>query len=318
MSNNFQIMKFYSYSSIKKAKSSFVSPPITWVGTEKIHGSNFSFHFDCENGEIKCARRNSFLMDDDKFYGWKEMRVKYAQQITKMCREIMTFNEGCKQIIIYGEMCGGGAKPVQKGVFYSEEYEFIAFDLAIVPPKGNKTWLRWAEMNRWLKSYNFFVSPVVAMGSYEEVVSTNPKFESLIPRMLGLSDVPEGNYAEGFVMRSASNDICDKQGERVTFKIKTHEFAEIKPQASSSTQSCEIDDVDFGDVERYITFPRVECVMSKMTEDEKKNVKRVAGLLCGDIIKDYEWPEDYFESPNGHVMKGRLYRSCLDFLSQHY
>ena len=39
-----------------------------WVATEKIHGTNFSFIHD--GNTLTCAKRNSFLKDNDKFFNF--------------------------------------------------------------------------------------------------------------------------------------------------------------------------------------------------------------------------------------------------------
>ncbi len=56
---------FFHYSSILNlhnwTKTNVLRNNDDWVMTEKVHGANFSFYLDSEDGEIICGKRNGFI-----------------------------------------------------------------------------------------------------------------------------------------------------------------------------------------------------------------------------------------------------------------
>lgn len=50
-----------------------------WVATEKVHGTNFCF---IHNGTtLKCAKRTSFLENNNSFYNFQTIAKKYEPSI---------------------------------------------------------------------------------------------------------------------------------------------------------------------------------------------------------------------------------------------
>ena len=96
---------------------------------------------------------------------------------------------------IYGEYFGGlwpekdpnyvkGAKAVQKGVYYTPNNQFFAFDICIITQDKNY-WADVLNIPKLLKE-NIRHVPVHAQGTFEEVFGMNTVIDSTIPPMLGL------------------------------------------------------------------------------------------------------------------------------------
>lgn len=309
-----------------------------WVAEEKIHGANLSFHINYETSQITAARRNDFLKEDDKFYDYKVILEKYTDNILDLCEGLvpqLPLTEQIETIIIYGELCGG-KPPVQTGVFYSDNYEFIPFDIATAVG-DKKKWLEWEYSRMLFLDNGFHIIPIVARGSFKEVASTSTVFNSLVPAMLSIDTDNTGsdntdntcssdntdtngksNYAEGFVMRPVEN-IYDTYGRRVLFKVKNPAFGEVKKKSTSgnlkeNSASISLNEELFNDVITYINQNRLDSVKSKLLETDLKNIKLLAGSLCSDIVKDYPWTEEFKESREFKKLKVLLFKECLDFV----
>ena len=147
-------MVFHEYSSLELAtRDKFVNQikkeghddkEILWVASEKIHGSNFSVHF---NGETACyGRRTDFLtkeipvpcekFDDyfkESFYDAKKLVARFHNKLADIYTRIKEFDPKMIKFAVYGEYFGGnwpekdpnfvkGPKAVQKGVYYTPNH----------------------------------------------------------------------------------------------------------------------------------------------------------------------------------------------------
>lgn len=122
----------------------FDAKDILWVASEKIHGSNFSIHF---NGETaRYGRRTDFLTKDipvpcedigeyfnETFFDSKKLMAKYHNKLIDVYTTIKEFDPKMIKFSIYGEYFGGnwpvnhpnfvkGPKSVQKGIYYTPEH----------------------------------------------------------------------------------------------------------------------------------------------------------------------------------------------------
>lgn len=83
----------------KKDNNIFSSKSL-WFATEKIHGANFSIYF--VNSNIKYAKRNSFLEEEEWFYNYQIIQQKLEKNIRLISKKL-----GNKNIIVYGELFSG-------------------------------------------------------------------------------------------------------------------------------------------------------------------------------------------------------------------
>ena len=97
----------------------------SWCVTEKVHGANFSIHFD--GGKLRCAKRKGFLDENEDFFGHFGILTRLRSSLVSMARDIMELK--VEKVIIYGELCGGKyphpdvkevayTRPVQVGVWH--------------------------------------------------------------------------------------------------------------------------------------------------------------------------------------------------------
>jgi Rnl2 family RNA ligase len=118
---------------------------IEWVASEKIHGSNFSIHFNGES--VRYGRRTDFLTKDipvpcehpgdyflESFYDARKLVEQFHNKLNHVYNSIIEYDPKMIKFSIYGEYFGGnwplehpnaikgGPKQVQKGVCYTPEH----------------------------------------------------------------------------------------------------------------------------------------------------------------------------------------------------
>src|SRR5688572_20158584 len=77
---------------------------IEWIGTEKVHGSNFAFIVHSDN-KIECAKRSGILNDEESFHNHKNVLERVEKQLISLKDTIYEhMNEYKDQsITIFGE-----------------------------------------------------------------------------------------------------------------------------------------------------------------------------------------------------------------------
>jgi len=308
--------KQYKYPSINNfnKKSVFAGE---WIAEEKIHGANMSFHVDCKLGSIRVARRNDFLEPEDKFYNYKQILDKHEKNIINLCNDIKSNHTGLfETIIIYGEIFGGNP-PVQKDIYYSDNYEFIPFDIAVASA-NKKSWLEWEHSRDLFKKHEFLIIPLIARDSFEKISSLSPEFNSLIPSLFQ-KDFDKTNIAEGYVIRPVKNTF-DAYNRRILFKIKNPKFGEIKIKTNKSPNTSDTNTSDTNllsiveNMKDYITENRLNNVKSKLLENNLNNSMLLAGKLTSDILNDYSINNNLSRDSYTKKIKELLHKECLMFV----
>jgi Rnl2 family RNA ligase len=250
-----------------------------WIGTEKIHGTNFSFYCDIEH-TIKCGKRTSILKDDEKFYDYQIVKSKCENKI-KLLFDILNKKYNAEQIIIYGELCGGfypdktfdfdnkhknkKYKPVQWNIYYSPEKIFIAFDIFITTTTS-QFYLNYEELIEVCSKTNIYYSPILVEGSLKDVINFDIKINSKIPELFDYDEIESNkNIIEGIVIRPKYITDSDYK-----LKIKNNDFKEQNNKKH---------------IISYITKNRLINVKSKYNEDIDK--KELLKHFTNDIINDY-------------------------------
>jgi hypothetical protein len=110
----------------------------SWCVCEKVHGSNFGFHWFQESNSIKYLKRSSFIENNDPFFNYKEMLPDTLPKIEMIIKIVNEKYSELNEIIIFGELFGGiypnmksKYKAIQKEVYYSPNLHFYAFDIYI-------------------------------------------------------------------------------------------------------------------------------------------------------------------------------------------
>ena len=95
---------------------------------------------------------------------------------------------------IYGEYFGGNwpegeskVKSVQKGISYTPNHEFMAFDIKIFTSE-TAFWVDVIDIPKLLKD-NMMSVPVYAKGTFNEIYEIETKIDSTIPELLGLPKI---------------------------------------------------------------------------------------------------------------------------------
>lgn len=276
-----------------------------WVVTEKVHGSNFSIYY--QNGLINFGKRNCLLKEDDWFYNYQLIQDKLSDNIRHLSK-IMNHS----QIIVYGELFGGWypnhhdwtgpvgtrinqegvsivpfeERAVQEGIYYSQQIEFMVFDVAIIEQEKLQ-FMNFFQMEEYLKQTDFFYSKPLMIGNFQTVQKYNLNFDSHIPSQLGLPILPQGtNTAEGVVIKPVEPVfIKDKKGNEVRCLIKKKhpKFQEISDDFSLSDAQKSYEFIFL----KLVNQNRFQSVVSKIGRLTRDNKDEILESLIEDTWTDF-------------------------------
>jgi Rnl2 family RNA ligase len=298
---------------------------IQFVCTEKIHGTNYSFLY---NGKdvIPC-KRSSKLGNDTTFMNHTHVFSKYETDIKVIFEYLQKIYDNIIQIRLYGELFGGfyngktkdGHKNIQKGVNYHPENEFMAYDLKI-QTADKIFYYDYLDLQKMFHDLGDSIKvkhvPVIANGTYDEVIKLDPKFESIVYSYYDLPKL-EKNYAEGYVIRSVREmnmmDSTGKQNKyRLIFKFKNPKFAEVTRVHAVPSVPKEVKPNYFNILKQYLTEMRYDNVKSKLSDDEQNKLKE---MLFDDVLVDFI-ADNTVDDSIIEVCKKLLPRLIDDFLKK--
>lgn len=309
-------IKFSSIHNVSKKTLEYaldVPSSTDWIVEEKVHGANFSFILDAEGSQcrISCARRSGIISEEGEyFYNYKELVAKHKDSLEcvwKICKN--NFQQRLEQVHVFGEIFGGfygpdypssqRAKLVQREVLYHPENQFIPFDIVLLFQKEvdgkQRIYLPYDDCVGIIEASNMMFLPPMFRGSLEKALQVPKVFLTRIPAMYGLPDLPD-NYSEGLVIRP-SVPCWTHNGNRVIFKNKNEKFSEIcrtpkqphiEKKATFSEEEYEI----LKKIMTYITDNRLNNILYHGDVDES-NKKRLAGMLCSDVWKEFQKENDW-------------------------
>lgn len=300
---------FNSYSSIENSyKDKFINQILTkgfhtqeWVKTEKIHGCNFSAIITGQS-EIQWCRRNDILKPGENFNNYKKISQRYTEDLKDIFFALKTQHKNLCSIQVYGELFGGiynhpnvssvpGVSAVMKGINYNPDIDWIIYDILLTNLEGDKiksSYLDYKNLtqlvDRYAKTLRYLPPEY---GTFEELMSHPEVFPTTIPTFYGLPEIKD-NMAEGFVIKPVVSQSFPT-GVRVIVKKKNPKFLEVKkmPKSQPKTSQTEVDSF-MKQIIPYLTIPRIQSVVSKMTEAERKQLQKVSGLLIKDALKEAE------------------------------
>lgn len=283
----------YADKFLAKVISELKSIKTQWVVTEKIHGANYSFWFNNEDG-FRCAKRTCFLDEESNFFNHKDILANYKELFSDTAKDLYPN----KTVALYGEICGGSnleyARPVQSEVYYFDHTEFLAFNLYVDGELQN-----YHDMVKFTDKANIPRPPCLGIfDKLEDALAVDFKFDSLVS---GKKD----NVCEGTVV-STVEPILLSSGERPAFKQKNDAFkekaGEKKPKKGVSIPADYIK--VFGRLTTMITNNRFNNMISKLEKDEVvfKNFNKLLIMFSEDVIEEYE-RENLTKIP-GEVFKG--------------
>lgn len=260
-----------------------------------VHNSNLSLWY---NGtDFRIAKRSGFIGKESGFFAvwvkWESLKEKMEDLYTSLWRS----NGVLKELVVYGEWFGGyfpghknkNAARVQKGIAYTPDNEFYAFDMVIdgqlVPKELFVEYCR----------DKFFIAESIFEGTLDECLKYPNSFPSTIPERLGYK-YPETdndkNICEGIVIKSVVPMYIGES--RMIFKSKNEKFAEINGSKHEKRTPKEIPPgfIELmNEIEEYITDNRLSNVLSKegISDDDlsPKHIGMLIGLVFEDAMDDY-------------------------------
>lgn len=270
-----------------------------YVIQEKVHGANICF---ITNGiDIISAKRTELILDDENFYNSKSVKKRYEKKILQLFKLISDKFNGVSQIILFGELFGGvyphanvkkisTAVFVQKGVYYSPNNDFYAFDILV----NNEQYLDTDTINNLFETVGFIYAKTLFRGSLNDCLQYPNSFQSQIPQWLGLPNL-EQNICEGVVIRPVQPCFF-KNGSRVLIKNKNKKWTEnnnyidksiLKSLLSQQEILSDNAQILCEEIAKYITENRLQNVISKIGTITQKDYGKLLGLYCKDTLEDF-------------------------------
>ena len=243
-----------------------------FVVQENVHGSNLSFlSIDGEN--FSSAKRTSSLEPDERFYNHQLLLESLLPSLRNIWRMLsIDFDGEIKQLNLFGEVCGGvfphkevkrngQAIQVQKGVFYSPNNLFYAFDILI----NNEVYVDVDRVNSLFEKEGMTYAKTLFKGNIEQCLEHSNAFNSTIPRDLGLPELDE-NICEGVIIKPLKTSYF-RNGSRVILKNKNEKWSEkektrrsIKKEVALPEKIVLLKEV----ISTYVTENRLNNVISKL------------------------------------------------------
>lgn len=274
-----------------------------WTVTEKVHGSNFSFWV--RDAEIKLAKRGGWIDEKtENFYGHEQVLIENNKSLCVLFHLLSEFYKiptSQLEYTIYGEIFGGvyphsevpknpKATKVQKGVYYTPNNKFYAFDL-----KVNGSYIHYKIFEELMGASGFFWAKSLLISDLNTCLNYPNSFQTKIPEWLGLPPI-ENNICEGVVIKPLDARFFPSR-DRVILKNKNERFIEVshnKVKEKKSNDSIEIiqltqEQKSFAEeASDYITDNRLHNVISKIGKITDQDFGKLAGLFTQDVLKDFK------------------------------
>jgi Rnl2 family RNA ligase len=299
---------------------------------EKAHGANFSF---ITNGKsIECAKRTSKLNFNETFFNFQKIFKKYENNILDLSLELKKNDEKIDLVYIFGELIGGiyphketedlGNLHVQKGVYYTPDYEFYAFDILTVDSEGKETWMDYEYAMKYFETFNFFYSKPLFKGTLEECFKNELKFNSTIPKELNLPEL-EKNIVEGVIIKKLNK--CTFKDERnnltrLIFKHKNKNYLEINPKHENTLYEQKRSEKNklFEEVDRYLNENRAISLESKNGLINDDNLEEFIILFAKDVLEDFiiDFEESWSKFEHKDTFIENLEKRSKGFLSGYF
>ncbi|MFK7750107.1 MAG: RNA ligase, Rnl2 family [Kordia sp.] len=301
-----------------------------FVVQEKVHGANFSFITD--GTRIQVAKRTSLIAEDENFNNHNYVLNKYEKAITALFKLVKKDFPETEMITIFGEIFGGnyphstvdkidGMVRIQKGVFYSPENDFYAFDICL----DHKQYLDVTIANTYFEEVGLFYAKTLFAGTFSECMAYPNAFESKVHEWLNLPTI-EDNICEGTIIKPLVSKRFGN-GQRVIFKNKNEKWSEKSHEKRSRVSKPSAIEA-LSDTEKelmhtllgYVNENRLMNVQSKLGEFSPKQTGKTIGLLAKDaledFVKDHETDWENTEKQHQKVMTKILNREAATIVKE--
>jgi len=258
-----------------------------WYVTEKIHGANFSFNYDVQNNLLKYGKRTELIKDNDDFFQYKNILPDTLPKIMTIIEYIKNNYSNLTSIIIFGELFGGSyphlsvkvnrsVKSVQKGIYYSPNLHFYAFDIMI-----NNEYIDYSNTLEIFKMSDIlYAEPLGIYQSYEDAIKHPIYFNTTIPNKFGIPEISNNN-AEGIVIKSNTG--------RYLSKIKISDYSE-----TMNSSNININTDSDKSIKRYKYYAKLELTEQRLNNASSKigvfedNKEQVYNELVHDILSELD------------------------------
>ncbi|MEM6685645.1 MAG: RNA ligase, Rnl2 family [Bacteroidota bacterium] len=301
-----------------------------FVVQEKVHGANFSFITD--GNTIQVAKRTSLIAEGENFNNYEYVLNKYEKAIKALFKLVKEDFPETEIITVFSEIFGGsyehkevekikGMTRIQKGVFYSPENDFYAFDICL----NHTQYLDVTIANTYFETVGLLYAKTLFTGTFSECMTYPNDFESSVHEWLDLPKI-EDNICEGTIIKPLVSRRFGN-GQRVIFKNKNEKWSEkshvkrskvFKASATSILSETEkaLMDVLLG----YVNENRLMNVQSKLGEFSPKQTGKTIGFLAKDaledFVKDYENDWKTVEKTHQKVMTKILNKEAANVVKE--
>lgn len=279
---------------IKEHEEQLLVTP-TWVVTEKINGSNFSFTTD--GSKVIPGSRNNFLLTEDeqkKFCNSDKIIKRLSPHFIELFKLCQKFIKDTHMLVVYGELfCTDYPelkrvdKLINKGVYYSPTVEWLAFDLMI-----NGKYINYNDAIVFFEECKLPYVKISYSGTLDTCISWSEQHHmdnSTIPPYYNLPELKD-NIREGNVLKPVWAYYLGH--DRVILKHKNDHFSEkqkapkdqIKKNVSLSSDL----QLAFEKSLEYVTENRLNNVLSKEDTESRRNKNKINGLFANDALNDFE------------------------------
>ncbi len=267
-----------------------------YIVQEKAHGSNLSYITD-DGVDFVTAKRNGILNEDEKFYNYDIILAELKPKFISIWHDLKAKYPQMSQMTIFGEVIGGNyphpdikanfqASKVQKGIHYSPDNLFYAFDILI----DEDNYLDVTEANQYFAQEELLYAKTLFQGNLDECLAYPNNFSSTIALDLGLPEI-QPNICEGVVIKPIQNTYLPN-GTRVILKNKNEKWSEKNRRANkSSTKKENVASEKVlkwqEEISAYVTENRLDNVISKIGEVTEKDFGQILKMLNQDITEDF-------------------------------
>jgi Rnl2 family RNA ligase len=268
---------------------------IDWCVTEKIHGSNLAIY--CDGKTCQTASRNNMLNEheSDNFFKFGVIKQSVYNNVLNIF-EFFALSEQytpVDEVVVYGELFGGSyphpdvdqnneVPTIQKGVYYSPDIHFYVFDIMV-----NGRLISYDEVVNVCEQLSIPYCKILFSGGFEDCLNYPNDELTRIPNELGLP-VIDDNISEGVVLKPIEPTFFTC-GSRVILKNKNDKFKEKQRVKKKPTKPVELSEVAkhiIDDISEYINENRLDAVLSKFGEFDKKQIGEYIREFTKDVFAD--------------------------------
>lgn len=342
----YQEAKREIYSTMVQAGS---KEPVVFVGTVKLHGSNFSLVFDTNSSKFTFQSRNKALSDTDKFFNYES--ISFPQSPTDTCNLAAVFNTlftlGAEkgplaklgnpdQIAVFGELIGG---TIQPGVALEKlPLQFVVFDVCGLKA-GKRTYLSHEDLTQFgeglrrvahacgaqeiLSCITHYPRFTVSIDAFSEasklqaqtkLSNITAKVEAQCPVALAKGVSGTG---EGVVWRSIGAATRGPEGFGIRFKVKGDEHTNSKVRtlnpanAAKALAAHNLEEV----CQAVCTDARMKQGLHYLRENDTPEKDRKSTFMRW-VVEDTLKEESDFLREKGYApdqLKAKLFEMALNF-----